>query len=304
TCLVLDCEKRIIAVLLGRPKDGNRESEETRWDPAMSRLADLFEETRVFGERKGVFTPEKVETNPRGRFVPLTFGVSYGGGATAPGTLAHGVTEQEMVNAMREVVDLRRVAKHQSEGLACFFPKAYDHMRLALEELYKRYPEIEPNFGCSAYPAATANLGPGTTCFPHKDTQNYPGLACAVTAFGNFDHKCGGHMLFWDLKLKVEFPSGATILLSSAGLCHGNLPVQDGERRYSFTQYCSGGLLRWVRHGFRPAGTLSKTERVHLDGLGDAGWKAQLDRLSKYDELEADRKWLLEREKERLSGSA
>jgi len=32
---------------------------------------------------------------------------------------------------------------------------------------------------------------------------------------------------------------------------HSNTPIQDGETRYSFTQYCAGGLFRFIANGFR-----------------------------------------------------
>ncbi|KAI0065657.1 hypothetical protein BV25DRAFT_1791011, partial [Artomyces pyxidatus] len=103
----------------------------------------------------------------------------------------------------------------------------------------------------SAYPMATANLGPSTICVDHHDCGNYPSLPHTITALGSFNPDKGGHLYMWELKLKVRFPPGSTILLSSAGIRHGNVPIQPGEKRYSFTQYCPGGLHRWVRHGFR-----------------------------------------------------
>jgi hypothetical protein len=74
---------------------------------------------------------------------------------------------------------------------------------------------------------------------------------CAVTALGTFDSKKGGQLILWDCRLIVEFPSGATILLLSAIVTHSNLPIQKGEKRYSFAQYTAGGLMRWVDNGFQ-----------------------------------------------------
>lgn len=173
----------------------------------------------------------------------------------------------------------------RSEALVAYFPKVYQHMRESLAALYASQPELRPNFNNSAYPTATFNLGPQTVCEPHNDTTNYPGLACAITSLGWFDADAGGCLYVYDLFLKIRFPAGSTILLSSAGLRHGNAPIQENEKRFSFTQYCIGGILHWVWHGFCLAKSLPKAKRARLDA---GQWEAQLARLSKYDELEQD----------------
>jgi hypothetical protein len=50
---------------------------------------------------------------------------------------------------------------------------------------------------------------------------------------------------------KIEFPSGALILIPSATIAHSNVPVQDGDERISFTQFSAGGLFRFVDNGSR-----------------------------------------------------
>ncbi|KIJ89932.1 hypothetical protein K443DRAFT_117325, partial [Laccaria amethystina LaAM-08-1] len=39
----------------------------------------------------------------------------------------------------------------------------------------------------------------------------------------------------------------------SASLEHSNASIQKDERRYSFTQYTSGGTFRWVDYSFQKA---------------------------------------------------
>ncbi|KAJ2921641.1 hypothetical protein H1R20_g15452, partial [Candolleomyces eurysporus] len=68
---------------------------------------------------------------------------------------------------------------------------------------------------------------------------NRPFGWCAIQALGIFDHTRGGHLILPDLKLLIEFPAGAIILIPSATLIHANTPVQPGERHISFTQYCA-----------------------------------------------------------------
>lgn len=92
---------------------------------------------------------------------------------------------------------------------------------------------------------------------------------CAITALGNFDHTLGGHLVLWDLKLVIEFPAGATILLPSATLRHSNIAVQDGETRYSFSQYAAGGLFRWVDQGMQCA-------KAFWESLSDDEWEAEM----------------------------
>ncbi|KAI0040592.1 hypothetical protein FA95DRAFT_1471981, partial [Auriscalpium vulgare] len=282
TYLILDVEERIIAVLLGRPEDNEDGPLNDSWNAAMARNAALFETTREFGEKHRAF-PDKLVHHRRGNFTAVSFGISYGGGQLV------GVPRAAVVDRLRSSKDVGRMAGHQSRGLASFFPQPYQHMREGMRELCEADPTLELPFRTSAYPTATANLGPDTVCLDHNDCTNFPSLACAITALGSFDADKGGQLYFWDLGLRVRFPAGSTILLSSAGLRHGNLPIQPGEKRYSFTQYCPGALLRWVRHGMRPAGSLSPEERERLDGSEGEGWERQLERLSRYNTLQEDR---------------
>ncbi|KAI0038325.1 hypothetical protein FA95DRAFT_1505840 [Auriscalpium vulgare] len=288
-CVILDAQERIIAVLVGRPTDEQdaKRPTEKRWMSSVARLAAAFEKARTKEGR--VFS----EGNRRGDFVAESFGVSYGGSQVLPGRLRNSVDLTKMCDAFRADEDLGRVAGFQSDSLASYFPKAYGHMCAQLAKLFASRPDLQHNFKTSAYPTATINFGPCTVCRPHRDSANFPGIACAITALGGFDAAKGGHLVFYDLGLKVRFPPGSTILLSSASLRHGNLPIQEGETRYSFTQYCPGGLMRWVRHGLCPASRLSKSARAELDGEGKDGLQWQLSRLSRLEELEEDRRWLV-----------
>jgi hypothetical protein len=107
------------------------------------------------------------------------------------------------------------------------------------------------NFSKSVFACATLNLGPRTVCFRHKDHANLPYGWCAVTPFGDFDHEQGGHLILWELGLVLEFPPGSTLLLPSACISHSNVDINQGEKRYSFTQYTAGSIFRWVDHGFQ-----------------------------------------------------
>ena len=88
-------------------------------------------------------------------------------------------------------------------------------------------------------------------CFKHTDYGNLAFGWCCITALGDYDYTRGGHLILWDLKLVIEFPPGATILIPSSTIHHSNARIQAGEHRYSITQYSAGGLFRWVDNNFQ-----------------------------------------------------
>ncbi|KAJ7021116.1 hypothetical protein C8F04DRAFT_1195797 [Mycena alexandri] len=85
----------------------------------------------------------------------------------------------------------------------------------------------------------------------HIDAANLVWGWCCITAFGIFNPDLGGHLILWDLRLVIRFPPGSTIMIPSALLRHSNISIQQGETRYSFTQFSAGGLFRWVENGNR-----------------------------------------------------
>lgn len=123
-------------------------------------------------------------------------------------------------------------------------------MRENLQALYDHEKGLLPNFRNSAYPAVAFNCGPRTTCKIHADRGNASRLPCAVTAGGPWDSAKGGKVILWSIKRYIAVPKGGTYWIPSATVPHGNTPIGDDESRVSLTQYCSGGLLRWVAYGF------------------------------------------------------
>lgn len=140
-------------------------------------------------------------------------------------------------------------------------PRLYQYYGIKLDQLYQKTPGLEPNFTNSIWTAATFNFGPQTVTFKHKDSANLAFGLCAVTALGQFNPKQGGHLILWDMELVIEFPPGATILIPSAILAHSNVSVQPGDVRMSFTQYCAGGLFRWVDQGFQTAANFKAADK-------------------------------------------
>jgi hypothetical protein len=192
---------------------------------------------------------------------------------------------------------LSKLTAAPAEMFALYWPKVYDHAAEVVNAIHGANPGVQRSFNRSVYPAATLNLGLNTVCNGHWDDTNKPEAPCAIT---NFGEHTGADLFLKEFNLRVRFPSGSTILIPSACVMHGNTPIGAGEVRYSFTQYCVGGLFRWVRHGSRPAGTLTKEERLRLDGAPNARLRECVARLSFASELRADRAWLYGREKARL----
>ncbi|KIJ58989.1 hypothetical protein HYDPIDRAFT_101570, partial [Hydnomerulius pinastri MD-312] len=151
-------------------------------------------------------------------------------------------------------------------ALAFYALKLYRHTADTLEPLYNRYPRLRCNFSNSVYPTATFNLGPQVVTLEHVDCANLPHGWCSIWAGGSFDPQTGGHFVFYDLKLMVEFPPGSTILVPSSTLRHGNTGLPHDAKRVSITQYMLGGLTRWVCYGYRPVKSLTPEERWRIDG--------------------------------------
>ncbi|KZV68646.1 hypothetical protein PENSPDRAFT_582158 [Peniophora sp. CONT] len=249
-----------------------------------------------FSDAQELNLPASSSDGRRGKFIAINFGISYGGGQKEPRTLSPPSAAVEYVDQLKENPDLRRLAAWQSEIFASYQPKAYHHVRCKMARLHAWRSSLRPPFPRSVYTTACVNCGPSTECCGHHDLTNYPGCPCCITALGEFDAERGGHCVLHGLRIYVPFPAGASCLLSSAGLMHGNTAIQPGENRYSFTQYCVGGLMRWVSYGCKPAGDIPMDVRAQLDEEEEEGWEAQYARFSKVWEVDDDRKWVREQE--------
>ncbi|TFY50823.1 hypothetical protein EVG20_g11309 [Dentipellis fragilis] len=297
--VILDKQGRIIAVLIGRPEEDDKREPEHRWPTAIEHVADLLETTR----NRGSFTASNM-SHRRGNFAAYNVGVSYGDGQKIPAVRKHSSKDEALIETLLSDKDVQRIAHFQSQAMASYFPKVYAHLHEAMQALANKQPELKQNFRGSIYPSITFNLGPKTECIDHNDCGNAPDVPCAVTSLGDFNADDGGDVYLWDLRLCIRFPAGSTILLSSAGMHHGNTPITKGEHRYSITQYCAGGLLRWVRLGFRPADKVPARECLKIEGTHEERWRTILGRLSKYVHLDKDRAWLLAWEKEQKRSDA
>lgn len=253
TVAILDSAGRVVAVLVGQP------SADASWQQVHKSAADRLEQARS----ECRFSP-KQRSHRRGRFPALATGISHGGGQVKPGNLGHG-SNGGVLKSLTAHPSFIRLAGFASGAFANWAPKLYGYYSEHLKSLLNADEHTHRPFKNSVWAAATFNFGPTTTCFKHTDTANLPFGWCGITALGTFDPKRGGHLVLWEARRAVEFPPGSTILVPSATIAHSNVPIQRGERRYSFTQYTAGAIFRWVEFGFQTArrhrAGLSKHER-------------------------------------------
>jgi hypothetical protein len=116
----------------------------------------------------------------------------------------------------------------------------------------RAYPNLRPPFPDSVFSAMAVNFGPKTVCRQHRDQRNLSYGWCAVTSFGEYDWRRGGHLILWDLNVVIEMPPGCTVLLPSAIIKHSNTLLKGRhDRRYSVAQFSAAGLFRWRDEGFQ-----------------------------------------------------
>ncbi|KAJ7439022.1 hypothetical protein B0H11DRAFT_2254143 [Mycena galericulata] len=283
--LIVDAEGRIIAVLLGTPDDED-------WPDVVKEAQNAFARARRSARRHGVWPHGP--SHRRGRYLPLTSGASFGGGQKRLGNLRNSRYIRRLLRRLLRNSAIRRFAGFQSAGLAMYAPKLYRYYCRTFKALYKHHPELILNFSNSVFPAATFNCGPDAVTFDHLDHLNLSHGLCGITCVGDFNSKLGGHLHLKQLRLIIEFPSSASILIPSGFLDHGNTPIQPGETRHSFTQYAAGGLFRWVAYGYQSAKSLlatrgGKEAKDGFDGVPGERWRWALDLFSKYEELDGDR---------------
>lgn len=121
----------------------------------------------------------------------------------------------------------------------------------------------------------TINIGPQTVCRAHRDVGNLGPSVCWVKSGGRFDARRGGHVVIHEGRVIVSLPSGCGLLLPSACTTHENIPVGEGETRYSLTGYMAGNLVQHVDQGFR-----GQTEWGERDPEGYSAYKA--DELNRW----------------------
>ncbi|KAG6819852.1 hypothetical protein H0H93_007996 [Arthromyces matolae] len=268
-------EGRIFAVLVGQPKNTSYAESQQR----------AFEAIMKEGKHSGFTDEESIHC--RGNFPAVNVGSTLGFGALYPTNLSGGAHAQ-MIERLLKNPDVMRMANFADGALNLFAPRLYKHISDHLTPLFQRLSYLRKLFQKSIFPCAAFNFGGRVVTKSHRDCMNAAIGWCAIHALGSFDPKKGGHLVLPDLKLVIEFPPGALILIPSATLVHGNLPIGEGEQRVSFTLYCGGGLLRYVTNGFRTESQLRKEdpkEYARICALKATHWKEDLKLYSTVEEL-------------------
>ncbi|KAJ7429236.1 hypothetical protein B0H11DRAFT_2266477 [Mycena galericulata] len=254
---LVDKDRVIFALLGGRPRDTQRWQEEV-----VGPAAELVEEAagKIFGAdifygesyggrkhtkqkngKKG--TPATDKLPRRGSFHSETTGTSMGGGQQMPTGAFHAVLTLLTMAQLFSSRPFQRIAGFVNTMFQLYAPDLHEYYRSTLNLLHQWNDSLPRNF------------------------DEFTSGWCAITALGDFDPDKGGHLILWDLRLVIRFPPGCSILIPSAILRHSNVSIQQGEKRFSFTQYTAAGIFRFVYNGFKSEKSvneseLPKTERV------------------------------------------
>ncbi|RXW11954.1 hypothetical protein EST38_g13900 [Candolleomyces aberdarensis] len=255
--------EKVMVVMAGQPDDPT-------YRECQSRVTSKILKA---GEAAG-FTAQELEHKRASNSAALNTGIFHGVGTSGPVNLSNGKRAQLLEDLVKDP-DICRVAS--------FADEVYEQVENKLGQLYEKDPSLRPPFECCVLPCAAFNFGPQVCCKGHRDQGNLPHSWCAITALGHFDPEQGGHLVIEELKIYIQFPPGATILIPSALLTHGNTPVSDGEVRLSFTVFCPGGLIRWVDNGFQTQDNLrkkvSKKEFQERMKLKETRWQDGLEKI-------------------------
>ncbi|KAL7278561.1 hypothetical protein ACG7TL_007560 [Trametes sanguinea] len=189
--LILDCQERVIGVLVGAPRD------ET-WPCVMSELCAALEVARSSLPAQGTAGEHR-----RGRFAAIACGISYGGGQTEPRNRSHPQSHQDVAATLLANRAVQRVAGFASSALQVYAPRIHSYYAETMDALLRHHSNLRRNFVNSVFASATFNLGPQTVAYTHTDHLNLPAGLCAITALGSFNADAGGHLVLWDLKLVV-----------------------------------------------------------------------------------------------------
>ncbi|KDR76661.1 hypothetical protein GALMADRAFT_22471, partial [Galerina marginata CBS 339.88] len=232
----VDKDNRIFTVLVGQPDD----------EGYSKSAAAVYELLKAEAGRAGLVAAE----HRRGRFPVMNVGVTHGNGTEEP-VNRNNREHTDVADRLLADPNVKRLASFASSSFQMWAPNVFSYYKERLQKLFNHMPALHRIFPRSIFPAAAFNFGPSVCTYKHRDIYNCPFGMCAIQALGRFDPGRGGHIVLWEPKLVIEFPPGSLVLIPSATITHSNTPVVEGDERASFTQYCPGGLFRFVDSGYR-----------------------------------------------------
>ncbi|KAK7040635.1 hypothetical protein R3P38DRAFT_2513428 [Favolaschia claudopus] len=231
--------------------------------------------------------PAAMLKHRRGLFAAINVGLTLGKGQPAP-TWLDGGDHTAVVEKLIANEDVQRMATFASYAFALWAPRLHNHYVENNAKLRTHCPNLRRLFPLSVFSCAAFNFATNVWSFKHRDVCNLPYGWCAIQSMGNFDATKGGHLILWDLKMVVEFPAGALILVPSATIAHSNIPVQDGDERVSFTQFTAGNLFRFTDNNGRTDKKFSEEDpEGYSRALEQRGsrWEKGLEMFSTVDEM-------------------
>ncbi|KAI4517041.1 hypothetical protein K525DRAFT_211793, partial [Schizophyllum commune Loenen D] len=280
-------DEQVFMVLAGRPDtpEGGA-SEANSYDADMNGLADLIEEVAP-----QLSLTDQQRRHRRGVFPATAHGHAYGGGRKEPMKIAEKSSNAPLFRKLLKHPGMKRLAGFSTGVASGWGPKLVKFYRKYGKAVRSRYPHLKRNFRHGVWAALTINYGPRTVTLPHRDFANIPWGWCPITALGRYNPRRGGHLIIWELKLVIEFPPGATIIIPSSVLTHSNVAVGRNERRFSVTQYTAGGLIRWVDQGYQSKeafmAKLGTQERLQQAAKATKRYREGLAMYSTLSELRA-----------------
>ncbi|THV03575.1 hypothetical protein K435DRAFT_650968 [Dendrothele bispora CBS 962.96] len=272
-CPILDSQERVVAVLAGQPQAPN-------WKGLVSKATEA-----IARAGKELHFTDKQLNSGRGEFPAIAIGVSFGGGRKVYFFLVafFTLTNVASLQCFQSLTGFANVIFH------AYAPQTFDYYWGCMRALRKWNPRLREHFNNNVFASCTINFGPFTVCRPHTDRANLSFGWCAITALGRFDPDKGGHLILWDLGLIIRFPPGSTILIPSALITHSNVPIQEGETRYSFVQYSAAGLFRWVYNGFKSdvdfEATATSAQSAKREEDRKSRWKKGVGMFAKWSDL-------------------
>ncbi|KAK6966286.1 hypothetical protein R3P38DRAFT_2591158 [Favolaschia claudopus] len=135
-----------------------------------------------------------------------------------------------------------------------FCPDAYETLRQDKEEMLDHNPNTFYPNEASVFSAATMELGGAHFNIrdPRGDLRDLePAGWNILTALGRYRAIHGGHVIFWQLGLVIQFPPGSSILLPAGVVNYSFVKVDPTETRFSLLQWSGGGVRRFLDNGRR-----------------------------------------------------
>lgn len=171
------------------------------------------------------------------------------------------------------------MAERMPESLDLFsehMPDLRDCYRETNNALIKHYPHLQLPYPNASFAATTINLGPQTVARPHTDCANVVWGTCTDSPFGDYDWTKGGQLILHGPRLILELRPGDVAFFPSACIEHENLPISEGETRYSVISYSAGALFLHRDQQFQSFKSLSQKDRIaarlHASG-GKKRWE-------------------------------